>query len=86
MLNLKYSFRNSILVGFNGEQSEVFNELEYTMPEQWYSDMIDLADDRGFTLAYVLTFFEDTPVCVSLDGQANIEITDLTEFEKSFKN
>tara|TARA_R110000822_G_scaffold4093_1_gene17492 strand:+ start:506 stop:760 length:255 start_codon:yes stop_codon:yes gene_type:complete len=81
MFNLKYSFRNSILVGYTGEQSEVINKYDYTTPRDWYSHMIDIADDRGFTLAYVLTFFEDTPVCVSLDSTSNIEITDLTEFE-----
>jgi hypothetical protein len=83
MFNLKYSFRNSILIGFNGEQLEVLSESEYSTVEEWYSDQIDCALDAGFVLAYVLTFFEDTPVSISLDGTANIEITDLTEFERS---
>ena len=86
MFNLKFSFRNSILVGFNGEQLEVLNEAEYSSVDEWYADQIDRALDAGFVLAYILTFFEDTPVSISLDGTANIEITDLTEFERSNNN
>ena len=51
MFNLKFSFRNSILIGFNGEQLEVLNEAEYSSVDEWYADQIDRALDAGFVLA-----------------------------------